>query len=166
MHQNPLPSALEPLAQALYAMELAGLDADGASPEAIEAAEQGEAFALTCDFEGQTRLELRFDPASAHYELAVHLMGGYARQEVVLAALQLNHTLASRSRRFSLEPYSGDVVLSEVLPWAEAQAQELAQCACDLIVLMAELEDLQPLDDSPEPVLAPSDALLSTALRG
>jgi hypothetical protein len=165
MNSTSLESPLEPLARAVYAVELAGLSIEEVEAQVLEAAEQGQAFSLSFQLPGQTRLNLAFEPTAGCFELAVHLAGGYAREEVVLAALRLNHELASRSRRFSLEPYSGDVVLSEVLTWDEAESQELALAICDLVLLMGELEDLGPLslaEPLPEPM---SDPMLAAAMR-
>lgn len=159
-------SPLEPLARAVHALELAGLALGDVPAETLEAAEQGKSFALSFDLPGQTRLELQFDPEAAQYEVAVHLVGGYAREEVVLAALQLNHEMPSRSRRFSLEAYSGDVVLSDVLHWNDAAADELALCVCDLMLQMGELEELQPLEQLQETAAPVVDTPLGAVLRG
>lgn len=166
MNTSILESPLEPLARAVYAMELAGLSAAEPSPETIEAAEQGQAFALSFEFPGLTRLNMRFDPDAGHYEIAVHLRGAYLHENVVLAALRLNHDLTSRSQRFSLEPYSGDVVLSDVLPWGVASPEDLAMCACDLLLIMNELEEMQTTDQLPESPDAGADFMRNAALRG
>jgi hypothetical protein len=161
---NP-QSPLEPLALAVYAMELAGLDVQP-TPEALQAAEEGQAFSLDFEFVGSSQVELRFVPETGYFEVAVHLSGGYARETLVWAAMGLNHEMQSRTRRFSIEPYTGDLVLSDVLHWDQTSPDDLALCVCDLIILMGQVEDLNEPSPQAEPMAALTEEFPSGALRG
>lgn len=136
-----LESPLEPLARVMHALDLSGFVAGQVDDETLDAAQAGEAFSVTLELQDALRLSVNFEPAAQACEVSVHLRQGYLRETAVIAALQLNEQLPLRGARFSMQPYSGDLVLRDALPWSEAQPDALALLICDLVMLMDTLQD-------------------------
>lgn len=132
-------STLESLALACYACELAGFDVTDIASDVADAADRGDAFELVFDVSDEQRFRMLFDPESQQFEIAVHKLGAYSEPALVFAALQLNHELPRGNRRFSMEMFTGDVVLSDEVEVATTSADALALVVCDLLIGMDEL---------------------------
>lgn len=145
---------LDPLAIACYACELAGFDISEVPEDVLAAAQRGESFALSFDLAADLTLQLLFDHAAQRYEVEVHAIAGHRNEALVYSALQLNHELPRGSRRYSMEMFSGDVVLSDQIALAEDPVDSLALLVCDLMLGMSELLESVQTQASNEVVTA------------
>jgi len=162
-----LKSNLEPLALACYACELAGLEAEGVTSEVIESAENGESFEFAFTMPGDLDLQIYFDVQQERFDVAIHLPDAHQQIALVYAALQINHELDSGHRRFSMDMFSGDLVLSDKLAWAEVTPESMALTLCDLIILMDELLEYAQSHEADSEMAAYSQATFQDfAIRG
>ncbi len=137
---NPT-DALEPLAVCVYACELAGLAVGEVPQEVMESAQAGEGFELRLEITDEQDLLLAFDAKSLQLQAQVHWLDGDRQLQSVLSALQLNHEMPPGRRRFSMEMFSGSIVLSDTFDWADCAADTLALGICEMMLLMDTLID-------------------------
>lgn len=156
-------STLEALALACYACELAGFDVTDLASDVADAADRGEAFELVFDVSDDQRFRMLFDPETQNYEIAVQKLGAYSEPPLVYAALQLNHELPRGNRRFSMEMFTGDVVLSDEVEVSTTSADALALVICDLLIGMDELVTFAAEDPADETVQV--DMAYASSLR-
>jgi len=151
---NP-ESALEPLAIALHACELAGLAVGEVPDDVMLAAQEGGPFELSFEIASEQQLLLAYDPKAALMQVEVHWAEGFRNTNAVFAALQLNHELPIGRRRFSMEMFTGNIVLSDALDWPDCAADQLALCMCELMLMIDDLAGADGSDGAPTSEGAP-----------
>lgn len=132
---------LDALALGCYACELAGYDIDGVSDQWVAEAQAEGSFELSFSVYGDLELVLNFDGKASRFEVAVKLLDGHEREALVYAALQLNREFGSGARRYSMDMFSGAIILSDEIALAGADPESLALLICDLTVMMADLAE-------------------------
>lgn len=150
-----IEAALQPLVLVRAACALISIDLPEAQDDLLQGLVQGEGFEV--DVQGLPGIDLRVEHAGGSattLTVSARAAGAAEEPEWLAGAMLANHVLRDTSRRYSLDPADGALVISEALPLEDLTPVGLAGLMTELVMAVHTAlggEPAEPADDTDLP---------------